>query len=287
MPFEVYADGIDLVVFEEFGAGAAALHLRDEVERNELMRDEAYRRRFRKDYESKFGVRVWHRDFFDADIVDCPDAAVVGKSFGEVGEERGAASRRRVPRSGARARQRRCAGAPPSPTTGPRCSRSWPASRASRWGSPMRARTCATWRSTTWACGCCGTSGTPRQAGTPFMTIERPCTGSPANSPTGTASTRAICASATAPTSSIIDPARLDDSLDAYAEERVDQYGGLSRMVNRNDETVTAVFVGGRAVFLDGGATDLVGRQRTGRFLRAAHRSPALPTEKDELTSVS
>ncbi|MDY6999999.1 MAG: amidohydrolase family protein, partial [Actinomycetota bacterium] len=28
VPFEVYADGIDLVVFEEFGAGAAALHLR-------------------------------------------------------------------------------------------------------------------------------------------------------------------------------------------------------------------------------------------------------------------
>ena len=73
VPFEVYADGIDLVIFEEFGSGAAALHLRDEVERNEMMRDEEYRRRFRKDYESKFGVRVWHRDFFDADIVDCPD----------------------------------------------------------------------------------------------------------------------------------------------------------------------------------------------------------------------
>ena len=41
--------GIDLVIFEEFGAGAAALHLRDEVERKELMRDEAYRRRFRAD----------------------------------------------------------------------------------------------------------------------------------------------------------------------------------------------------------------------------------------------
>jgi hypothetical protein len=30
----------------------------------------------------------------------------------------------------------------------------------------------------------------------------------------------------------------------------------------------------------------LVGRQRTGRFLRASHKSPALPTEKGELTSV-
>ena len=89
VPFEVYADGIDLVVFEEFGAGAAALHLRDELERNELLRDESYRREFRKDYESKFGLRVWHRDFFDAEIVDCPDASVVGKSFGEVGRDRG------------------------------------------------------------------------------------------------------------------------------------------------------------------------------------------------------
>ena len=65
----------------------------------------------------------------------------------------------------------------------------------------------------------------------------------------------------------IIDPERLDESLDEYAEERVEQYGGLSRMVNRNDDTVSAVFVGGHAVFIDGNATDLVGRQRTGRFL--------------------
>ena len=37
-----------------------------------------------------------------------------------------------------------------------------------------------------------------------------------------------------------------------------------------------AVFVGGRAVFLDGTATELVGKQRTGRFLRAAHKAPAV-----------
>ena len=43
-------------------------------QRNELMRDEDYRRRFRKDYDQKFGPRVWHRDFFDAEIVACPDA---------------------------------------------------------------------------------------------------------------------------------------------------------------------------------------------------------------------
>ncbi len=46
-------------------------------------------RRFRKDYDNKFGLRVWHRDFFDAEIVACPDESVVGKSFGQVGLDRG------------------------------------------------------------------------------------------------------------------------------------------------------------------------------------------------------
>jgi N-acyl-D-aspartate/D-glutamate deacylase len=84
----------------------------------------------------------------------------------------------------------------------------------------------------------------------------------------------------------VIDPARLDAALDGYAEDRVASYGGLSRMVNRNDATVKAVFVSGRAVFLDGKATDLVGKQRTGRFLRAAHKAPALTRSETEFASV-
>ena len=62
----------------------------------------------------------------------------------------------------------------------------------------------------------------------------------------------------------VIDPEHLDAKLDDYAEDRVEQYGGLSRMVNRNDDTVNTVFVGGRAVFLDGKATDLVGKNAPG-----------------------
>lgn len=51
-------------------------------------------------------------------------------------------------------------------------------------------------------------------------------------------------------------------------------------MVNRNDDTVTAVFVGGRQVFASGVPSDLVGKQRTGRFLRAAHRAPRFPRRR-------
>ena len=90
VPFELYSDGIDLPVFEEFGAGTAALHLRDQLERNELLADPEYRRRFRASFDrKKLGPTLWHRDFHDATIVECPDATLIGKSFGQIADERG------------------------------------------------------------------------------------------------------------------------------------------------------------------------------------------------------
>ncbi|BBY25637.1 N-acyl-D-amino-acid deacylase family protein [Mycobacterium stomatepiae] len=89
VPFEVYADGVDLVIFEEFGSGAAALNIRDALQRGRLLDDEEYRRRFREDLAKRFGPRVWNRDLADAEIVSCPDKSVIGKSFAQVGNERG------------------------------------------------------------------------------------------------------------------------------------------------------------------------------------------------------
>ena len=86
--FTVYADGIDVVFFEEFGAGEMALDLKDKVERDELLKDENYRRDFRKFYGEKLSPRVWQRDFGDAVIIDCPDSSIVGKNFAEVAEQR-------------------------------------------------------------------------------------------------------------------------------------------------------------------------------------------------------
>lgn len=87
-PFTVYADGIDVVFFEEFGAGEMALDLKDQVERNDLLKDESYRRDFRKFYGEKLSPRVWQRDFGDAIILECPDQSVVGKNFAEVAHAR-------------------------------------------------------------------------------------------------------------------------------------------------------------------------------------------------------
>lgn len=87
-PFTVYADGIDVVFFEEFGAGEMALDLRDQIERNALLKDEAYRRQFRKFYGEKLSPRVWQRDFGDAIVLECPDRALVGRNFAEIARER-------------------------------------------------------------------------------------------------------------------------------------------------------------------------------------------------------
>lgn len=281
VPFEVYADGIDLVIFEEFGAGAAALHLRDEVERNELMRDEAYRRQFRKQYESKLGIRVWHRDFFDAEIVECPDASVIGKSFGQVGTDRGGlhpvdafldlvlehgrALRWRTTISNHRPDVLKKLAAEPGVQMG-----------FSDAGAHLRnmafynmgLRLLRHVRDA-------------ERAGTPFMTIESAVhrlTGELADWYRLDAGHLRLGDRADVV---VIDPEKLDGSLDAYAEEPVAQYGGLSRMVNRNDATVTAVMVGGRTVFRHGVPTGLVGTTRTGSFLRAGEPVPALHRDQE------
>lgn len=88
--FDLWADGMDLVVFEEFGAGAAALHFEDPELRNKLINDPAYRARFKKEWRSRFLPKAFHRDFNESKILECPDRALVGKSFASIARERGA-----------------------------------------------------------------------------------------------------------------------------------------------------------------------------------------------------
>ncbi|HVE82008.1 MAG TPA: amidohydrolase family protein [Myxococcales bacterium] len=87
--FDLWADGIDLVVFEEFGAGVAALHLQDAAERQGLFADPKYRRWFRRQWRSKLLPKVFHRDFNQSEILRCPDGSLVGKSFAQVAKETG------------------------------------------------------------------------------------------------------------------------------------------------------------------------------------------------------
>ncbi|CAN5225293.1 amidohydrolase family protein [soil metagenome] len=285
VPFEVYADGIDLVIFEEFGAGAAALHLQDEVERNEMMRDEAYRRQFRKQYESKLGVRVWQRDFFDADIVDCPDASVIGKSFGQVGKERGGlhpvdAFLDLVLEHGRALRWRTTIS-----NHRPDVLRKLAGDSGIQMGFSDAGAHLRNMAFYNFGLRLLRNVRDAEAAGTPFMTVEHAVhrlTGELADWYGIDAGHLRVGDRADVV---VIDPAKLDATLDDYAEAQVEQYGGLSRMVNRNDDTVTAVFVAGRAVFRDGAPTATLGTERTGSFLRTGQSIPA-PNPKGELADV-
>ncbi|WP_166140366.1 N-acyl-D-amino-acid deacylase family protein [Nocardioides ochotonae] len=273
VPFEVYADGIDLVIFEEFGSGAAALHLQEKLARDELMRDPAYRARFRKDYESKYGPRVWHRDFFDAEIVACPDASVIGKSFGQVGVERGGqhpvdafldlvlehgtAVRWRTTISNHRPDVLRKLAQTPSVQMG-----------FSDAGAHLRNMSFYNF-----GLRLLKHARDAEQAGRPFLTMEQAVHRLTGELADWYALDAGHLREGDRADLVLIDPTRLDASLEEYVEAPVEQYGGLSRMVNRNDATVPLVMVGGRAVWRDGAPTDALRSERTGRFLRAGEES--------------
>ncbi|MGE5698082.1 MAG: N-acyl-D-amino-acid deacylase family protein [Candidatus Sericytochromatia bacterium] len=278
VPFEVYADGIDLVIFEEFGSGAAALHLKEEVARNELLRDESYRRQFRKDYENKYGPRVWHRDFFDAEIVDCPDKSLIGKSFGEVGRQRGLhpvdAFLDLVLEYGTAVRWRTTI-SNHRPDILKKLARD-PGIQMGFSDAGAHLRNMAFYN---FGLRLLRHVRDAEKAGAPFMSVEQAVhrlTGELADWYQIDAGHLRVGDRADVV---VIDPERLDASLEEYAEAKVDQYAGLSRMVNRNDDTVKAVFVAGRSVFLDGKATEIVGKDRTGGFLRAGVTSHATTVE--------
>ena len=270
VPFEVYSDGIDLPVFEEFGSGAAALHLSNQIDaRRELLADPEYRLRFRKDYDQKYGPRVWHRDFFDAEIVECPDASVIGKTFGQVGEDRGGvhpvdAFLDLVVEYGPKVRWRTTIS-----NHRPEVLNTLAADPGVQLGfsdSGAHLRNMAFYN---FGLRFLRRVNDAEQAGTPFLSVEQAVhriTGELADwygldAGHLRAGDRADLV--------VIDPEHLDDSLDAYAECPIPEYDNLSRMVNRNDDAVSAVLVGGEYVFGNGQPASALGTQRTGQFLRA------------------
>ncbi len=89
LPFELWVDGLEVPVMEEFGAGTEALHEIDLDNRRDLLADPAFRARFRKQWTNRFSSKAWHRDLGEPRIIDCPQADLVGKTFAEVAAERG------------------------------------------------------------------------------------------------------------------------------------------------------------------------------------------------------
>lgn len=274
VPFALFSDGIDLPVFEEFGEGTAALHIRDQVERNKLLADEGYRRRFRRQFMKKsLTPGLWHRDLYDASIVGCPDKSLIGKTFGQIADERGIhpldafldvfvehgernvrwttvlANHRpqildelakvedvHLGFSDAGAHLRNMA----FYNFGLRFLRRMKnAIETGRTVLPMgRAVHRLTGELGAWF----GLDAGYLRAGDRADFV-------------------------------IIDPAGLDESADAYYESETPFFGGLSRMVNRNDRAVVATGIGGKVVFRLGEFIEGYGTTtRTGRYLKASRK---------------
>jgi N-acyl-D-aspartate/D-glutamate deacylase len=89
LPFELWVDGMEVPVMEELGAGTSILHETDPAKRRSLLRDPAFRARFRKEWSNPLSPKAWHRDLREPRIVDCPDRSLVGRTFGDVAAERG------------------------------------------------------------------------------------------------------------------------------------------------------------------------------------------------------
>ena len=68
----------------------------------------------------------------------------------------------------------------------------------------------------------------------------------------------------------IVDPEKLDERLDQAHEAEMERFGGLQRLVRRNDETINAVLINGKLAVIHGKPTSELGEQRGfGQVLRA------------------
>lgn len=85
-PFLMFGDGPIIPFFEELPSGARLITASD-AERRTLLRDKTFREEFRADWLADDN-KLFHCNLDDMNIVACPDAAVVGKTFGQVARER-------------------------------------------------------------------------------------------------------------------------------------------------------------------------------------------------------
>jgi N-acyl-D-aspartate/D-glutamate deacylase len=241
------------------------------------MKDEAYRRKFRKEYERKGTARVWQRNFHDAFIVECPDATLVGKSFGDVADARGIhpvdAFLDLVVEHGRSLRWR---------TT---IANDRPAEMARLIAEKSAligfADSGAHIRNMAFYSFPLRMLRYVRDTKTmPIETAIWRLTGELADWMGIDAGRLAVGSRADV---TVIDPTALDARLDEYHEATMEGFGDLRRMVNRSDGAVSSVLINGRVAF-DGTAFagDLGKATGYGTFLPARGTPPAMPRHEVE-----
>ncbi|MGK0443888.1 MAG: N-acyl-D-aspartate/D-glutamate deacylase [Bermanella sp.] len=89
-PFTIHLEGLEVNAFEEFETGALLRDMmKDEVSLYKKINEPEFRAEFKKHVSEIFTVGLWHRDFSDGWITDCPDKSLIGKNFEQVGETYG------------------------------------------------------------------------------------------------------------------------------------------------------------------------------------------------------
>ncbi|MCA9668504.1 MAG: amidohydrolase family protein [Myxococcales bacterium] len=267
--FDLWADGIDLVVFEEFEAGAAALHLQHAAERDALLSDPAYRARFKKQWRSRFMPRAFHRNLRHAEIVACPDAALVGKTFDALGRaagrdavdvfldlvvEHGRALRWYTVMGNDRPEWLRFIVSHPDILIGFSDAGAHLRNMA-HYNFPLRLLRMVR---------------DAEREGCAFMTVGRAVQRLTSEIADWLGIDAGVVAEGRRADLVLVRPEALDARLEAIHEQSVAEYRGLRRLVRRNDEAVEAVIVGGRVAARRGVPSDDLGQRPYGQVLRAA-----------------
>lgn len=271
VPFTLYSDGIDLPVFEEFGAGTAALHLRDQIERNKLLADRGYRRRFRREFALKRRVPgLWHKDLYDAEIVECPDAGLIGKSFGQIADERGIhpldAFLDVLVENGEKQVRWTTTVGNHRPKVLDDLAKD-PNIHLGFSDAGAHLRNMAFYN---FGLRFLKRMRDAELAGRPVLTLGRSVHRLTGEIGTWFGLDAGYLRVGDRADFVIIDPEALDEKVDGYYEEAVPFFDGLSRMVNRNDDVVVATGIAGEVVYALGEFVDGYGETRqTGRYLRS------------------
>ena len=277
-PFDLWADGIDLVVFEELAAGAAALHLQA-ADRVRLLEDPEYRAWFKRQWRSRWLPRAFHRRLHESLVLACPEPGLAGKSFAAIAAERGQepedAFLDLVARHGTALRWYTMMG-----NDRPRWLE-WIVSHPdiligfsdagahlrnmAHYNFPLRMLRLVR---------------EAERAGRPFMTAERAVQ----RLSSEIADWLGLDAGTLAPGRRadlvVVDPERLGPELDEVHEAEMPGMNGLRRLVRRNDAAVRAVLVGGRRATRGGELSPGLGAERGwGRVLRVGTSAPAQAPE--------
>jgi N-acyl-D-aspartate/D-glutamate deacylase len=267
--FDLWADGIDLVVFEEFGAGAAALHLQDAASRSTLLKDPAYRARFRQQWTSRWLPKAFHRDFNQSEILHCPDTSVVGKSFAQVAKEQGRhvvdvfldlvathgdALRWFTVMANDRPEELDFICQHPDVLMGFSDAGAHLRNMA-HYNFPLRLL-----RRVREA----------ERGGRPFMSVERAVHRLTGEIGQWMGLDAGVLAQGKRADVVVVNPEGLDEKVDKATEAPMENFGGFVRLVRRNDAAVKAVLISGREAVRDGAVTPSLGQKRGfGQVLRA------------------